>query len=822
MEQNHPRASRPWPAFLSGILATLIVVGGQFLGAIEPLEGLAYVILFHLRGEEAWDERVVVVGIDEASMDLLNAANWSRQPYVELLDRLAAAEARLVGFDILFERETPEDAALAEAMTQGPPVVIGAAWDNRGRFVEPPPVLQEGAIALGHIAKFIEYQGITRQGSLISQNIPSLSYALALQWREKSIEEREKSNPPLTPHSSPLTPPLHPTEPVWINWAGREMTTYSLAAVLAGEVEPAALAGKIVIVGTTAAGLDSVRTPYHFNQPTHGVYLHGAMVSNLLQGNYLTVLATNPWGWQWLIYGGMGLLLSGAIATRPMRWQLAGGMALMATVVIIAVGALHGGILLPVVPPLLIVLLTTALSIFYQESRFTHYLTEQSRHDPITGLPNRAAFLQSLIPILHPGPPAPFALFFFDLDRFSTINTHQGHQMGDALLVAITQRLQQLMATIPEASHLARVGVDKFTLLITCGDRATALHYAHQFDQTLRQAYFLNQNSHAVYCDISIGIALSWESPPDGETLLHHGETAMYQARIQGKRHYGVFNLQLHQGAIALWQLELDLRHCLEQANQIAVDHDLLYQGFYLNYQPIVNLNTGHIIGFEALVRWQHPTRGRLSPLEFIPLAEETGLISLLGRWVLYKACYQLRAWQMLFPDYVPLIMTVNLSPIQLLRPEVVAQVQSILTATGLSPHSLKLEITESSLMTNGSEAIALLDQLSTLGVKLSLDDFGTGYSSLARLSNLPLDTLKIDRSFVHNLNLEPENSKIIQTMIELGHQLNLAVVAEGVETPEQLKILRDLGCDYGQGYLFAKPLESAAIESLLAADPSW
>lgn len=779
-------------------------MGGQWLGAMEPLEGLAYVILFHLRGMEVWDERVVVVGIDEASMDLLNDANWSRQPYVELLDRLAAAEVRLVGFDILFERETPEDQALAEAMSQGVPVVIGAAWDNRGQFVEPPPLLQEGAIALGHIAKFIEYQGITRQGSLISQNIPSLSYALALQLPDWSATVAT------------------PDQPVWINWAAREMTTYSLAAVLAGEVEPAALAGKIVIVGTTAAGLDSVRTPYHFNQPTHGVYLHGAMLSNLLQGNYLTAWVPNPWGWQWLLYGGMGLVLSRAIATRPIRWQLAIGITLMAAVMIIAVGGLHRGILLPVVPAVLVVLLTTALSIFYQESRFTHYLTEQSRHDPVTGLPNRASFLQRLTPILNPGPPAPFALFFFDLDRFNTINTHQGHQIGDALLVAIAQRLQQSMATIPEASHLARVGADEFALLIACGDRATALHYAHQLDQSLRQAYFLNPNNHVVYCDINIGIALSWESPPDGETLLHHGETAMYQARIQGKRHYGVFNLQLHQGAIALWQLELDLRHCLEQTHQIAGDQDLLYQGFYLNYQPIINLNSGHIIGFEALVRWQHPTRGRLSPLEFIPLAEETGLISLLGRWVLYKACYQLRAWQMLFPDYVPLIMTVNLSPIQLLRPEVVGQVQSILIATGLSPHSLKLEITESSLMTNGNEAIALLNQLSGLGIKLSLDDFGTGYSSLGRLSNLPLDTLKIDRSFVHNLNLEPENSKIIQTMIELGHQLNLAVVAEGIETPEQLKILRDLGCDYGQGYLFAKPLEAAGIESLLAADPSW
>ncbi|MEA5419316.1 EAL domain-containing protein [Spirulina sp. CCNP1310] len=819
MEQHHPRASRIWPAFLSGILATFAVMGGQWLGAIEPLEGLAYVILFHLRGEEAWDERVVVVGIDEASMDLLNAANWSRQPYVALLDRLVAADVRLVGFDILFERETPEDQALAAAMQQGVPVVIGAAWNNRGEFVEPPPVLQEGAIALGHIAKFIEYQGITRQGSLMSQNIPSLSYALALQWGAQTGKERDR---PLTPHSSPLTPSLNPTEPVWINWAGREMTTYSLAAVLAGEVDPAALMGKIVIVGTTAAGLDPVRTPYPFNQPTHGVYLHGAMLSNLLQDNYLTAWVANPWGWQWLLYGGMALLLSRAIATRPIRWQVTGGITVMGTVVILAVGALHQGILLPVVPALLIALLTTVLSIFYHESRFTHYLTEQSRYDPITGLPNRTSFLQSLTPILNPGPPAPFALFFFDLDRFNTINTHQGHQIGDALLIAIAQRLQQLMATIPEASHLARVGADEFALLITCGDRATALHYAHQFDQTLRQAYLLKQNTPVVYCDISIGIALSWESPPEGDTLLHHGETAMYQARIQGKRHYGVFNLQLHQGAIALWQLELDLRHCLEQTNQRVGDQDLLYQGFYLNYQPIINLNNGHIIGFEALVRWQHPTRGRLSPLEFIPLAEETGLISLLGRWVLYKACYQLRAWQMLFPDYVPLIMTVNLSPIQLLRPEVVAQVQSILTATGLSPDSLKLEITESSLMTNGNEAIALLDQLSGLGVKLSLDDFGTGYSSLGRLSNLPLDTLKIDRSFVHNLNLEPENSKIIQTMIELGHQLNLAVVAEGIETPDQLKMLRDLGCDYGQGYLFAKPLESAGIESLLAADPTW
>ncbi|WP_072622508.1 EAL domain-containing protein [Spirulina major] len=808
MKQHQATALQRWQPFLSGTIATLLVAGLQLLGWVEPFEGLAYITLFRLRGTQAWDDRIVVVGIDEAGMDVLEAADWSRRPYGELLEILAQAPAEVVGFDLLFEQATADDGMFAAAMQGDPAVVLGASWDSTGAFVQPPSPLLEAATSIGYITKFADYQGVTRKGSITRQSRPSLSYAIA------------RTRPDLPPLPNPL-PNL-----TWINWAAPMDTipTYSLAAILKGDVDPAVFRDKIVLVGTTAAGIDPIRTPYDTAQPTHGIYVHAAMLSNLLQGNTLRVLAQHPWGRQWWVYAVLGLGLSGAIATRAHRWQLLSGVMLGGAIVLVGVGSLAVAVLVPVVPPLLIVGLTTGLSSIYKETRLTQRLTHQTRHDTVTGLPNRASFLATLTPLIQTH--QTFALFFFDIDRFSSINTHHGDRIGDELLIQVVHRIQQAMAPIAHP-QLARVGADELMLLVPAPPlltsetrRAQALQTAHHLDQALRQGYVLSTET--LYCTVSIGIVLSWESCPEADTLLHYAETAMYQARIQSKRNYALFNVQLHQGAIALWQLESDLRQSLQNSSISSQDSDLLKQGFYLNYQPIVDLKTGHIAGFEALVRWHHPTRGQLSPLEFIPLAEETGLITLLGQWVLYKACYQLRTWQMLFPEYQTLIMTVNLSPIQLLRPEVLTQIRSILLATGLQGSCLKLEITESSLMSNGNRAIALLEQLRQLGVQLSLDDFGIGYSSLSRLRHLPINTLKIDRSFVQNLSLEPENREIIKTMLDLGHQLKLDVVVEGIETPEQLEILRELHCDYGQGYLFAKPLAAAAVESLLATDPAW
>lgn len=340
------------------------------------------------------------------------------------------------------------------------------------------------------------------------------------------------------------------------------------------------------------------------------------------------------------------------------------------------------------------------------------------------------------------------------------------------------------------------------------------------------------------------------------EMILREAEIAMYQAKARGKVPFALFNRNLYREALGLLQLETDLRRAIAQSD-LNLDRAIRRAAFYsdnpvggfpadpsalstmsdppppwsdskvqsefrLDYQPIVSLVDGKISAFEALVRWLHPQRGMISPVEFIPLAEETGLITSLGWWILREACCQLRAWQESFPQAVPVTMVVNLSAIQLMQLRVKEQIQLILHETGVDSRYLKLEITESGLMENVDATIELLEQLKALGIQLSIDDFGTGYSSLGRLHYLPVDTLKIDQSFIRRTTFEEESWEIVQTIITLAHNLNMTVVAEGVETPEQLARLKYLGCDYGQGYLFAKPLSSANATTLLMTNPQW
>jgi EAL domain-containing protein (putative c-di-GMP-specific phosphodiesterase class I) len=285
---------------------------------------------------------------------------------------------------------------------------------------------------------------------------------------------------------------------------------------------------------------------------------------------------------------------------------------------------------------------------------------------------------------------------------------------------------------------------------------------------------------------------------------------AMHHAKMLGKARHAVFNPTMQEQAVARLQLEADLRRAIER------------QQFQVYYQPIVSLKTGKITGFEALVRWIHPIRGMVSPIEFIPLAEETGLISLIDRWVLREACEQLRIWQRLFATEEPLTMSVNLSSVQLAQLGLIERLDQILCETGIDGRYLKLEITESAIMQNAASGTAMLKQLKALGVQLSIDDFGTGYSSLARLHQLPIDTLKIDRSFVSRMANDGESLEIIRAIITLAHTLDMDVIAEGAETSQELAQLRSLQCEYGQGYFFSKPVDSYAAEELLAGGLQW
>ncbi|BAU12171.1 response regulator receiver modulated diguanylate cyclase/phosphodiesterase with PAS/PAC sensor [Leptolyngbya sp. NIES-3755] len=421
-------------------------------------------------------------------------------------------------------------------------------------------------------------------------------------------------------------------------------------------------------------------------------------------------------------------------------------------------------------------------------------LRRNAFHDSLTGLPNRLLFMERLsqtVERANDNPAQRFALLFLDLDRFKVINDSLGHMIGDQLLIAIARRLE---ACLSKNDTVARLGGDEFTILlenIQSDNDATKI--AERVQQALSTPF--NLNGHEVFTSASIGITLSSTDFDRPEDLLRGADIAMYRAKAQGKACHEVFDTDMHTHVVALMQLENDLRKAVER------------QDFELYYQPIVALATGRIMGFEALVRWQHPEQGIISPGKFVPIAEETGLIIPLGHWVLREACRQLKRWQDEFAPEPPLTISVNLSSRQFSQPSLINQIRQILTDTGVDAHCIKLEITESAIMENTESAMDMLLQLKAMGIQLSVDDFGTGYSSLGYLYRFPMDVLKIDRSFVSRVDIDGEKLELVRTIITLAWNLGMDVVAEGVETTKQLAQLKALKCEYAQGYLFSKPL---------------
>jgi diguanylate cyclase (GGDEF)-like protein len=426
--------------------------------------------------------------------------------------------------------------------------------------------------------------------------------------------------------------------------------------------------------------------------------------------------------------------------------------------------------------------------------------------DPLTGLPNRTLFLNHLEQGLARAErwPRPVGVLFLDLDNFKVINDSLGHQGGDLLLVEIARRIR---GCVRDNDTVARLGGDEFTVLvedIEGVDEATAL--AERVAVTLRQPVRLGERE--IFVSASVGVALSRPGKDGPESLLRNADMAMYQAKANGKARHAVFDQSMEARALARLELETDLRHALER------DELRVY------YQPITALADGHIAEMEALIRWEHPVRGMISPDEFIPIAEETGLIVALGQWVLEMACRQGAAWREAYPQEPP-VMSVNLSGRQFQHPSLVADIGHTLLQSGLAPSALKLEITESVIMHDAEATIVALHQLKQLGIQLAIDDFGTGYSSLSYLKRFRVDTLKVDRSFVHGVGQDAMDTAIVQSVVALAKALHLDVTAEGIETQAQRSELLALGCDRGQGYLFAKPLPANEMDMLLADQES-
>lgn len=433
----------------------------------------------------------------------------------------------------------------------------------------------------------------------------------------------------------------------------------------------------------------------------------------------------------------------------------------------------------------------------------TRLLIYKSTHDGLTDLYNRSYFMRELDEVVERAKEDPeyqFVVLLLDVDRFKIINDSLGHQVGDRLLEGVAQRLREC---IPPWHTVARLGGDEFAILWDDLNNLTEISQTAQNIQSyLQKPIVLGEQE--VFSTVSIGIAISNVGYSNGKEILRDADTALSQAKRKGKACHVIFNPTMHRQAWDRMQLESDLRHAIER------------QKLQLHYQPIISLETLEVVGCEALIRWKHPKRGWVSPSQFIPIAEETGLIQPIGEWVLREACQTLHRWQLMFPDGQPALMSVNLSTYQLTNPQLVNKVQSILEETGCDPCRLKLELTESTIAEYAEIVVPQMRELSQLGIKLCIDDFGIGYSSLSRLYHFPINTLKVDRSFIEGIDESQDKLKIAYAIVNLAHTLGLEVIAEGVETPEQMAVLQAWGCQLCQGYLFSKAVDSQNMERFL------
>lgn len=816
------------------VLASLaiagLVIGIRQTGILQESELLAFDSMVQLLPPSPPDSRLLVVGITET--DIRTQKKWPLGDRVvaELLNTLQQNRPKVIGLDLYRDiPQPPGHNELLEAFKANNIIAITKLEDSEGQSTPPPPSVPRERVGFNDFV--LDRDNVLRRNLIYAEWDGQKFYSFALRVSLSYLRDRNLTFQ-VTPETVQIGKTtfadlkensggyqMPPTEALgWqtllkSRWANNAIRQVTLSEVLNGKIEPSWVKDKVVLIGTVApSAKDLYATPYSARETANylmpGIVIHAQMVSQILS----TVLDNQRQFWFWTQWGEWLWIWGWSFVGGLLGWRFHHPLSLGASVAI-AAGGLWGISFLafgqsgwiPVVPPVFSLILASAGLLAYQ-------LFESIYRDSLTGLPNRRLLIEQLEKINRQKKSQEIliAILFLDLDRFKRINEGLGREAGDWLLLNAAKRLQNQINT---QGQLARVGGDEFAIYLNAiNDVQEATQIADRLQKKLTLPF--QWQGQDIYITVSIGIAYNRTGNDfDAEELLREADIAMYEAKESGKARHQIFAAGMRTQAEARWQLETELRGAIVR------------QEFQLYYQPIVSLKTLKISGFEALIRWQSPQRGFVSPGLFIPVAEETGLIIPLGQWILREACWQMNRWRGQFPGRSSVMMSVNLSRRQFSQVDLVEQIQKILEEIKIERGHLKLEITESLMMNDVEEGLALLKRLKALGLRLSLDDFGTGYSSLSNLHTFPIDTLKIDQSFVNRLSESQESHKyaqIVRTIVMLGHNLEFDVIAEGVETIHQVRALQALQCEYGQGYFFSKPLSKQAATELLERDPQW
>ena len=818
MIENQPRVNRFFQvlnlrsAYRSTLIITSLIVlaigGVRQAGNLEFLELAIFDLMMRSRPKVAADPRITIIGIEEQDIKTWQQSTFSDRAIAQLLAKLQADEPKVIGLDIY--RDIPQPPGNNELLTQlAAENVIAIAKIDPEAGVPAPPTVPAHRIGFNNF--LLDRDGTLRRSLLAFKFREQLQSSLALQvskvyldtaavsLKQDSLQLGNTVFPRLKTNAGGYKLSASDVRGSQILLDYRSALKLSYTQVMSGKYDASVIKDKVVLIGYTAASKKDLFYTAFQGKKMPGVVIHAHMVSQILSTvldgkaslRYLPQWGELIWIWLWSA--------AGAVIVWRIRHPLVLGASLLVTSIgLISICGLSflGTVWIPIAPAILGLFSTTGAILAFK----TFY---SSQIDELTGLANQEQAIALLQQKIDRPRKLAIAVFAINIPRLKQVNDNLGKSVSDRLLLLATVRITNCVRT---EDKLARVGSGEFAVILTAiDDRDYALEVAQRIQAELAKPFEIDGEEIAIATDLGIAFCQP-EANISAEELLRNSNLAQERARIQGKNQCVVFLPRMLSETVAQWQLENDLRHAIEQDE------------FEMYYQPIMNLKTDRLAGFEALVRWVSPSRGFVSPSEFIPLSEATGLIVPLGSWILKAACRQMRIWQTQFGFGTDLTISINLSSHQF-HADLFQQVIDILEESKLTPQCLKLEITESAMMDNVTVAIALLKRLKSLGIKLSVDDFGTGYSSLSYLQQFCADTLKIDQSFVCELESSPRNEEIVDIIITLAHKLDMDVIAEGIENAQHEQILKSLNCEYGQGFFFSKPLSEADATELLAEE---